>query len=215
MKSNWKVLLGIVGLSVALWACSAAYVYAQEAQRKINAESARQEEKALQEQMRQAQQSGDPATAKSLIEQIRSMHHENVQQKQKDQQAIQYQRQGMKAESKEVRQTRIDANVRGPKADRNNDGIVDDTERKAAREHQKKKDRDNNPPGAKGGPGTNWENKPGPQGGPGASPDHGQRKDRDNNPPGAEGGAGTNWENKPGPQGGAGASPDRKGGGKK
>ncbi|MCA1977870.1 MAG: hypothetical protein LDL19_01405 [Thiobacillus sp.] len=32
-------------------------------------------------------------------------------------------------------------------------------------------DRDNNPPGRAGGPGTNWENPPGPQGGPGASPD--------------------------------------------
>jgi hypothetical protein len=32
-------------------------------------------------------------------------------------------------------------------------------------------DRDNNPPGPVGGPGTNWENPPGPRGGPGASPD--------------------------------------------
>ena len=32
-------------------------------------------------------------------------------------------------------------------------------------------DRDNNPPGPRGGPGTNWENPPGPRGGPGASPD--------------------------------------------
>jgi hypothetical protein len=32
-------------------------------------------------------------------------------------------------------------------------------------------DRDNNPPGPTGGPGTNWENPPGPRGGPGASPD--------------------------------------------
>ncbi len=70
-------------------------------------------------------------------------------------------------------------------------------------------DRDNNPPGPQGGPGTNWENRPGPQGGPGASPDY-QRYDRDNNPPGAAGGTGTNWENRPGPQGGPGASPDRR-----
>ncbi|OYU76645.1 MAG: hypothetical protein CFE32_09280 [Alphaproteobacteria bacterium PA3] len=33
------------------------------------------------------------------------------------------------------------------------------------------KDRDNNPPGRAGGPGTNWENPPGPRGGPGSSPD--------------------------------------------
>jgi hypothetical protein len=32
------------------------------------------------------------------------------------------------------------------------------------------RDRDNNPPGPRGGPGTNWENPPGPRGGPGASP---------------------------------------------
>lgn len=34
------------------------------------------------------------------------------------------------------------------------------------------RDRDNNPPGPKGGPGTNWENRPGPRGGPGAGPDN-------------------------------------------
>jgi hypothetical protein len=32
-------------------------------------------------------------------------------------------------------------------------------------------DRDDNPPGPRGGPGTNWENPPGWRGGPGASPD--------------------------------------------
>ena len=32
-------------------------------------------------------------------------------------------------------------------------------------------DLDNNPPGPRCGPGTNWENPPGPRGGPGASPD--------------------------------------------
>lgn len=31
-------------------------------------------------------------------------------------------------------------------------------------------DHDNNPPGPRGGPGTNWENPPGWRGGPGASP---------------------------------------------
>lgn len=40
-------------------------------------------------------------------------------------------------------------------------------EHRAHRRH----DRDNNPPGRAGGPGTNWENPPGPKGGPGASPD--------------------------------------------
>ena len=33
------------------------------------------------------------------------------------------------------------------------------------------RDNDQNPPGARGGPGTNWENPPGPIGGRGASPD--------------------------------------------
>lgn len=79
-------------------------------------------------------------------------------------------------------------------------------------------DRDNNPPGPRGGPGTNWENPPGPRGGPGASPDPKPwrpwiwRKifDNDDNPPGPRGGRGTNWENPPGPRGGPGASPDPK-----
>lgn len=79
-------------------------------------------------------------------------------------------------------------------------------------------DRDNNPPGPRGGPGTNWENPPGPRGGPGASPDPIRWRppfwrrifDNDNNPPGPRGGPGTNWENPPGPRGGPGASPDAK-----
>ena len=87
-------------------------------------------------------------------------------------------------------------------------------------------DRDNNPPGWRGGPGTNWENPPGRRGGPGASPDRHWRRvahagavwvwvphrrcwDLDNNPPGPRGGRGTNWENPPGWRGGTGASPDR------
>ena len=90
-------------------------------------------------------------------------------------------------------------------ADTNQDRVVDQTEIQQWR--QAHPDNDNNPPGPKGGPGTNWENKPGPQGGPGASPNI--KHDNDNNPPGPKGGPGTNWENKPGPQGGPGASPNR------
>ncbi len=74
-------------------------------------------------------------------------------------------------------------------------------------------DFDNNPPGPRGGRGTNWENPPGPRGGPGTSPDRRpwrRQVDRDNNPPGPVGGRGTNWENPPGPRGGRGASPDRR-----
>lgn len=96
------------------------------------------------------------------------------------------------------------------------------------------RDWDNNPPGWRGGPGTNWENPAGPAGGPGASPNrhyapyhvrhypprHYWRGaywywrpgracwDRDDNPPGPLGGPGTNWENPAGPAGGPGASPD-------
>jgi len=88
-------------------------------------------------------------------------------------------------------------------------------------------DRDNNPPGEAGGPGSNWENPAGPYGGPGMSPNirrpgfgnaanrrnprFGQprRPDRDNNPPGEAGGPGSNWENPAGPRGGPGMSPDR------
>lgn len=60
------------------------------------------------------------------------------------------------------------------KLDKNDDGKVDRTERRAGYEHMKEKsgyDKDNNPPGPKGGQGTNWENRPGQQGGQGASPD--------------------------------------------
>ena len=69
------------------------------------------------------------------------------------------------------------------KMDGNGDGTVDKTEFKQGREkfqerrEQRKeyrrehKDYDNNPPGPRGGSGTNWENRPGPQGGSGASPD--------------------------------------------
>ncbi|HAH09764.1 MAG TPA: hypothetical protein DCL48_06655 [Alphaproteobacteria bacterium] len=38
------------------------------------------------------------------------------------------------------------------------------------RGHLCRYDRDNNPPGPRGGRGTNWENPPGWRGGPGASP---------------------------------------------
>ncbi len=82
-------------------------------------------------------------------------------------------------------------------------------ERRALR---RRGDNDNNPPGRRGGPGTNWENPPGRRGGPGASADrrYGRRWDRDNNPPGRRGGPGTNWENPPGRRGGPGASADRR-----
>jgi hypothetical protein len=91
------------------------------------------------------------------------------------------------------------------------------------------RDRDDNPAGWRGGPGSDWENPPGPRGGPGASPHrprwHGWHRpgpvgrhgllprpwrwDRHHNPPGRRGGPGTDWANPPGPRGGPGASPHR------
>lgn len=38
------------------------------------------------------------------------------------------------------------------------------------------RDRDDNPPGLRGGRGTNWENPADPRGGPGASPDRDRRR---------------------------------------
>jgi hypothetical protein len=67
--------------------------------------------------------------------------------------------------------------------------------------------RRSNPPGPRGGPGTNWQNPPGPRGGPGTS--RFLRPGFRSNPPGRRGGPGTNWANPPGPVGGPGASPYR------
>ena len=112
------------------------------------------------------------------------------------------------------------------RADANKDGVVDETEINQWK-NRPRGDRDNNPPGPKGGEGTNWENPAGPAGGPCASPDRragvnppgprggpgaGPRFDKDGNPPGPRGGEGTNWENPAGPVGGPGASPDRRAG---
>jgi len=54
------------------------------------------------------------------------------------------------------------------RADANKDGVVDAVE--IDQWKQGAAGRDNNPPGPKGGAGTNWENPPGPKGGKGASP---------------------------------------------
>jgi len=162
----------VVGvLSACLWGICAVDLSAQEAssgkaeiqgQReaiKASAQAARSEEKALIDQIRQAEQSGEYTTAKSLREQLKVMHQENVQERQQNIQAIKETRDEMRTDRKEAR---------FDKMDRNNDGVVDDFERKSF--VPKKRYRDDNPPGPKGGPGTNWENRPGPKGGPGASP---------------------------------------------
>jgi hypothetical protein len=56
-----------------------------------------------------------------------------------------------------------------------------------------------NPPGPRGGPGTNWHNPPGPRGGPGASPHRWWM----GNPPGPVGGpgAGPRWHHRHVPHG--------------
>lgn len=68
----------------------------------------------------------------------------------------------------EIKQWRAQNNLVG-QADANKDGVVGKKEMNEW--HERRSDMDNNPPGPKGGKGTNWENKPGPQGGRGASPD--------------------------------------------
>lgn len=60
------------------------------------------------------------------------------------------------------------------RADKDGDGVVEKFELNCwKKSHPKhgRRDNDNNPPGAAGGPGTNWENPPGPRGGHGSSPD--------------------------------------------
>lgn len=150
---------------------------------KGNLEAAKDEEKQLRQRIAAAFQANDLQTVAQLKEELRAMHHENIQGLQQDKQALQADKQELKNDVQEARQ---------------------------AGDLPFKKDWDNNPPGPRGGEGTNWENPPGPKGGPGTSPDRKPRFDRDNNPPGPRGGAGTNWENKPGPRGGPGTSPDRR-----
>lgn len=116
---------------------------------KQNAQAARTEEKQLQQQIKDAVASGDMATANQLKAQLKSTHQENVQEKKQD-------IQNLKAQKKELRQDTKGARRAGypPPPPR-----------------PLRVDRDNNPPGPRGGPGTNWENPAGPAGGPGASPD--------------------------------------------
>ena len=150
---------------------------------KENSQAAKTEEEDLKAQIKAAVIAGDLQTAKQLRRQLGLMHQENRQERVEDKKDIQANIQELKGDIKEARQ----------------DGYL-----------PPKLDKDNNPPGPVGGPGTNWENPPGPVGGPGTSPDRRLRLDRDNNPPGPKGGLGTNWENPPGPKGGPSASPNRR-----
>ena len=165
---------------------------------KQDSQKARAEEKGLREQIRAAGAAGNTAKAEQLRAQLKSTHHENIQELKQEKKEIHEARKEFKQDRKEAREERKEKW----------ESLTPEQKEKIKEHHR---DRDNNPPGPKGGPGTNWENRPGPQGGPGASPDRERRRDRDNNPPGPRGGAGTNWENRPGPQGGLGASPNRRG----
>ena len=130
-------------------------------QMKADSSAARQEENALHRQIKQALKSGDTQTAESLKAQLKTMHQENIQQKEQDKKDLKAARQEMRSDKKEARAGRRDAN---------RDGTVDSAERARDARGRGNRDKDNNPPGPRGGPGTNWENRPGPQGGPGASP---------------------------------------------
>jgi hypothetical protein len=113
-------------------------------ERKENAQAAKTEEEVLKEQIKAAETAGDLEVAKQLREKLRLIHRENVEEKIEDKKEIKADIQELK---KDIKNTRLDGNL------------------------PPKFDKDNNPPGPKGGAGTNWENPPGPKGGPGASPD--------------------------------------------
>jgi peptidoglycan hydrolase CwlO-like protein len=115
---------------------------------KANATAAHAEEKQLRGQIRAARASGDEATAKQLEAQLKATHAENVQEMKSDKKELQDAKRELKHDAKPPRKPHYAL--------------------------PKKADIDNNPPGPKGGPGTNWENPPGPKGGPGASPNRGR-----------------------------------------
>ena len=120
-------------------------------QSKQNAQDARAQEKELKQQIQDAIAAGDTQKAQELKAKLRSIHQENVQQKQQDKKEIRDARQELQQDKKAGW-----------------DNLTPEEREKIKAHH---KDLDNNPPGPAGGPGTNWENPPGPKGGPGASPD--------------------------------------------
>jgi len=125
-------------------------IKAQKQEISQNAQEARAEETQLRQQIKAAMDSGDMETAQQLKEQLKSMHQENLQERKQDREEMQAAKQDFKSDAKEARQ----------------EGYLPD----AGLEKRPRFDADNNPPGPKGGAGTNWENKPGPKGGPGAGP---------------------------------------------
>lgn len=163
MKKKFLAFTGTVCFSFLISICMA---YAQEApatvttlkqelssdrqqikedvlENKENAQAAKTDEEKLKEQIKAATDAGDFATAKQLKDQLKLIHQENVQEKVEDKKELQSDIRELKGDIKEARQ----------------DGYL-----------LPRMDKDNNPPGPKGGAGTNWENPPGPKGGPGVSP---------------------------------------------
>lgn len=121
-----------------------AEVKEQKREIKENAQAAKAQELELKKQIKDALDAGDAGTAEKLRNQLRAMHRENVQERVEDKRELQSQLWELKKDTHEAKKE-WHKHVAG--------------------------DRDNNPPGPKGGPGTNWENPPGPKGGAGSSPD--------------------------------------------
>jgi Mg-chelatase subunit ChlI len=124
-------------------------IQAQRQEISQNAQAARAEEDQLKQQIKAALDSGDTQTAQQLREKLKFVHQENLQGKMQDEQEMQAAKQDFKDSVTEAHQ----------------EGYL-----------HPKIDKDNNPPGPKGGPGTNWENPPGPKGGAGASPNRKVKK---------------------------------------
>ena len=107
----------------------------------------RQRMSALESQRAEALKSGEKDQVRALTGQIRQLREEGKERRQQDFKELQQDKEQMSKDRAELLQ-----------------------DRKALREEWKGRDKDNNPPGPRGGPGTNWENPPGPKGGPGVGP---------------------------------------------
>ncbi len=134
----------------------------QHKEMKEDAQAAKGQESQLKQQIRDAVAAGDKQKSHQLRGQLHAVHQENVQERQQNKQAMHSARSELKSDMKEAHQGK---------------GLPP------------RLDKDNNPPGPKGGQGTNWENVPGPQGGSGASPDRKHVVNKSSRP---SGGPGTN-----------------------
>jgi hypothetical protein len=101
-----------------------AAISAQKDEMKSNSEAAKSEEKVLLDQIKAAEQSGDRATARSLRGQLKSTHQDNISEMKSDKAELKESRQTLQSDRKAAKTDRVD---------RNDDGTVDRTEKKAAR----------------------------------------------------------------------------------